>query len=349
MIEKTKIKLKQGVACLLAALQVSVVAGCSSKTYKEEYSDAVATIEQLEKEIESLQNNLDKNSIYEDRYNEALTKIKQLEDEKNALLDELNQKDDKEDSEENIPNNDKENNNLTNDLTAKLGIDESILANSDIKNALKKLADYLDKQPNLKADNFADTHQIFFYSDGSLKGQIHFSDTTRSFVVTLYYEGYSESTEINLYGNDYPSFLNETNYIMNSKVWDFENNTYILSEKINNEGQIYRREIEKDVEDKTTDIILSKAAGMYNIAVLKYNWSDNQITDREFWRYTFSDEDYQTLSDLIDNYKNGNELGDAIDYIKDALLNALEKWITEDEYTELKNILDNEKVLVRDK
>ena len=55
------------------------------------------------------------------------------------------------------------------------------------------------------------------------------------------------------------------------------------------------------------------------------------------------------LKYLIDNYKNGNELGDAIDYIKDALLNALEKWITEDEYTELKNILDSEKVLVRDK
>lgn len=136
---------------------------------------------------------------------------------------------------------------------------------------------------------------------------------------------------------------------MNSKVWNFENNTYILSEKINNEGEIYQRIIEKNVEDKTTNIILSKAAGMYNIDILKYSWSSNQITDRVFWKYSFSDEGYQKLSDLIDNYKNGNELGDAIDYIKDALLNALEKWITEDEYTELKNILDSEKVLVRDK
>ncbi len=571
MIDKTKINFKKGVACLLAALQVGIVAGCSSKSYKEEYNEAVATIEKLESEKESLQDELNKGSIYEDKYNEALAKIEQLEGENKALQDKLNQKDgiifnqelantiglnedilqidevkkyvdefntylsgynnvscqienkdgakflnficdgeiigevytsfetsrlvrfryqknecdyycsfvideenkkmysfndelswpyegdvfciggrtdnykstvenpystyldfnllndnadkdklviyisrnedntytldlnsksviyapageyvsfniNKEDFENldnlitsykenghrenalayvgntvldviqkygkekecqkyidviknNTPSNNKEDNNLDNELATKLGIDESILANSDIQKVLKKLNDYLNKQPNIKDDNFADTHQIYFYSDGSLKGRIHFSDTTRCFVVTLYYEDYFESITVSLYEN-----LN-TNYISGDKTWNFENNIYYLSATNHTDGKNDYKEIGKDTEDSTLSIVLVDSDTPH-INIQKFIFADNQMIDRGLWSYNINIEDYQTLNNLIDSYKNSNEFGDIVDYIKDALLNSLEKELSEEKYVEIKNVLENEKVLV---
>ncbi len=230
-----------------------------------------------------------------------------------------------------------------------MGIDENILANPDVQNSIKKLNNYLQNYHNLKYDAFTDTHQIFFYSDGFLRGSVIFSSVKRNFWVDFYHEGYSESILVNLYGNDYPALLNETNYIVNNKNWDFENNIYTLSETINSEGEIYRRQIERNTEDTSTAIFISTAAGMYNIDILEYTWSNDQITDRKSWNYDISKEEYLRLSNLIDNYKNGYEFGDAINYIKDALLNALEKLISEEEYVEIRNVLESEKALVRNK
>lgn len=347
MIDKTKINFKKGVACLLATLQVGIVSGCSLQTYKEAYNEAVATIEKLESEKESLQDELNKGSIYEDKYNEALAKIEQLEGENTALQDKLNQKDGKEKEcqkyidviKNNTPSNNKEDNNLDNELATKLGIDESILANPDVQNGLKKLADYLNKQPNIKDDNFADTHQIFFYSDGSLKGQIHFSDTTRSFDITLYYEDYFESITVSLYEN-----LN-TNYISGDKTWNFENNIYYLSDITHTDGKNDYKEIGKDTEDSTLSIILVDSDTPH-INIQKFIFADNQMVDKGLWSYNINTEDYQTLNNLIDSYKNSNEFGDIVDYIKDALLNSLEKELSEEKYVEIKNVLENEKVLV---
>ena len=583
MIEKTKIKLKKGVACLLAALQIGVVAGCSQKGISEDkYNEALTTIEQLEKEKEALQEELDKGNILEEEYNEALARIEQLEKEKAALQEELNEKGSKpdifeqelasmiglsedilqndevkkyfdefnaylngynnvsyqiknedgaksinfmldgqvigevftafetsrlirfrylknecdyycclvmdeenkelysfndelswsyegnvfcigertdnyastlespysayidfnllNDNEEkeklfiylsknedntytidinsksaifvadgdfvafdiskedfetldnlitsykengeygnalayvgdtligiiqkygkekecqkyidvinnNTPSYDEEENIFNDEMVKKMGIDENILANPDVQNSIKKLNNYLQNYHNLKYDAFTDTHQIFFYSDGFLRGSIIFTNE-REFTVSFYHEDYSESIGVNIYGNDYPALFNKTYYIMNSKNWDFENNIYTLSETIDSEEGIYRRQIERNTEDTSTTILISTAAGMYNINILEYTWSNDQITDRQLWNYDISKEEYQRLSDLIDNYKNGYEFGDAIDYIKDALLNIIEKLATEEEYTEIKNALESEKTLVRDK
>ena len=61
MIQKSKINLKKGIACLLAALQIGVIAGCNTKEddsqitiSKEEYESLLDDLEQKEKAIEDL-------------------------------------------------------------------------------------------------------------------------------------------------------------------------------------------------------------------------------------------------------------------------------------------------------
>lgn len=302
MIEKAKIKLKKGIVCLLASLQVGLVAGCS---FKKEIS--------------------------EEKYNEALATIGQLEEEKNALQEELGKK------------------NETNEEDNVL----ILLANSDIQDVIKKLNSYFQKnyQTNydFKYDNFYGTHQIKFYSDNLLKGCINVYIDGEGLDVRFYYDNYSESFTVGLYGKLYPDLANETSYIENSKSWDLENVRYVISETTYNDNNT-RKGIKRDIEGGTSiSISLKDAFGGYYIVIEETIWYRDQTWTIGYWNYDISKKEYQSLSDLVDNYKNGNELGDAVNYIKDALLNIIEKLATNEEYTELKNALESEKALVRNK
>lgn len=91
MIKKTKINLKKGVACLLAALQIGLVAGCNAKNAKDENQVTIS-----KEEYQTLLDNLDQKDIaLEELDLELHNLIKQINhleaqnDDLNELLNDL--------------------------------------------------------------------------------------------------------------------------------------------------------------------------------------------------------------------------------------------------------------------
>ena len=319
MIEKSKIKLKKGIAFVLAALQIGLVSSCAKKVSEDDYNKALEAIEKLESE----------NSARESELEALKEEINKLQGDANTNTPETN-----------VTVNTTGTFNLA---TAKqIGIPEEIYNLSEVKAIVDELNNVLNSRENVQCEvkagavsnqvkfivNDNEYYSVLYKANEYLYFTMVNPDNTLTYSVSL-----DNAKTIDYLGYNVEWNVDGKSYTMDSTQFYKSYNGVITSISYNGP------DINNPRNQFSMYVYLEKMQDIYK---LKFNDVDQKhdTSKKNLVTIEISKEDYETLKALIDSYKEKGNYGDVIAYCGESLLQVINKYYMEDECIEYIPILD---------
>lgn len=304
MIEKTQIKFKKGLACLLAALQIGAVTSCTTKdsVSEEEYNIALKTIEELEKEKAFLQEELTR------KENESKEESKP-EDNKDEDID------------KNVDNQ----THLTfnQELASSLGITFDMLKDSILQGNINILNKYLGTYENVsyQIQKSESSNEIVFKEGNEDIASVTLMPaltSSTSIIFTLKYSDHSPNYYITLDEN------NKTTYHNYDLSWNFDSNYYNVGESYNF-GEIDSYTYTSYINYTKSNSNSETPEGLY---IRLHKDAENKYTlgfDNEF-SFEIDVEDFNELDNLINIYKATSEYENILSYCGNTIIEIIKKY-----------------------
>ena len=346
MFYNLKNKIKKGIIFLLSALQIGALSGCmNDNVSKEEYEESLKKIEQLENDINSLEeenSKLEKDNNSLEESIDKITKEKEELEKRNEQL-EIENAGLKEDYlSVTFPINSNEPFNI--DLANKIGISEEVLSDDYLKECINEYNNFINSFENglyyIKYNDYVkNTVLISYLVNDECIGNIRVLDENKN-SKWLYFSYYKDNVT---FSNTFKITDNKIEMYSNNYSWVYEDIYYYVSyTNYNDSSYIEIDSFNPTSEDKNLFIQLYQDEDNKYTLNINNDYPNFDSNEPNYIGFEISEEDFQTLNNLILTYLENKQNENIINYCKDALFDIFEKYGKENELQKYINVISND-------